>query len=108
MKRIILLNKDKMISSLKIDIEKNNIKIAELSHSFMNCQLEIKKLQEENSRLMNSHKSNNKYSERLNDLIKENTHLKNSIEILKHDITNSKYPYPQSDLNVTKIQKIMN
>jgi hypothetical protein len=94
----LLLNKDKMISSLKIDIEKNNIKFAELSHSYMNCQLEIKKLQEENNRLMNSLKSGNNYSERLNELIKENNHLKNSIEILKNDITIAKYP--QSDINI--------
>ena len=94
----LLLNKDKTISSLKIDIEKNNIKYAELNHSYMNCQLEIKKLQEENNRLMNSYKSENNYSQRLNDLIKENNHLKNIIEILKNDITNAKYP--QSDLNV--------
>ena len=94
----LLLNKDKMISSLKIDIEKNNIKFAELSHSYMNCQLEIKKLQEENNRLMNSLKSGNNYSERLNELIKENNHLKNNIEILKNDITIAKYP--QSDINI--------
>ena len=94
----LLLNKDKMISSLKIDIEKNNIKYAELNHSYMNCQLEIKKLQEENNRLMNSLKSGNNYSERLNELIKENNHLKNNIEILKNDITIAKYP--QSDINI--------
>ena len=94
----ILLNKDKMICSLKIDIEKNNIKYAELNHSYINSQLEIKKLQEENNRLMNSYKSENNYSERINSLIKENNHLKNSIEILKNNITNAKYP--QSDLNV--------
>ena len=95
----ILLSKDKMISSLKIDIEKNNIKYAELNHSYMNSQLEIKKLQEENIRLMSSYKSENNYSERLSDLIKENTHLKNSIEILKkNDLPSSKYP--QSDINI--------
>ena len=94
----LLLNKEKTISSLKIDIEKNNIKYAELNHSYMNCQIEIKKLQEENNRLMNSYKSESNYSQRLNDLIKENNHLKNSIEILKNDITNAKYP--KSDLNL--------
>lgn len=77
---------------------KNNIKYAELNHSYINSQLEIKKLQEENNRLMNSYKSENNYSERINSLIKENNHLKNSIEILKNNITNAKYP--QSDLNV--------
>ena len=87
-----------MISSLKIDIEKNNIKYADLNHNYMNCQLEVKKLQEENNRLKNCYKSESNYSERLNELIKENNHLKNSIEILKNDIDSSKYP--QSDLNV--------
>ena len=94
----LLLNKDKMIVSLKIDIEKNKIKYADLNHSYIKCQLEVKKLQEENNRLKNSYKSESNYSERLNELIKENNHLKNNIEILKNDITNSKYP--QSDLNV--------
>ena len=94
----LLLNKDKMISSLKIDIEKNNMQYAELNFNYKNCQLEVKKLQEENNRLKNCYKSESNYSERLNELIKENNHLKNSIEILKNDIASSKYP--QSDLNI--------
>ena len=94
----LLLSKDKMISSLKIDIEKNNMKYADLNHSYINCQLEVKKLKEENNRLKNCYKSESNYSERLNELIKENNHLKNSIEILKNDIASSKYP--QSDLNI--------
>jgi hypothetical protein len=99
----LLLNKDKTISSLKIDIEKNNIKYGELNLSYMNCQLEIKKLQEENNRLKNSYKSESNCSQRINDLIKENNHLKKSIEILKNDITNAKYPL--SDLNAKINQK---
>jgi len=96
----LLLNKDKMISSLKIDIEKNNMKYADLNHSYMNCQLEIKKLQEENNRLKNCYKSESNYSERLNELIKENSHLKNSIEILKNDISSSKYPQSVIDVKI--------
>jgi len=94
----LLLNKDKMISSLKIDIEKSNIKYQELDFSYKNCQLEIKKLKEENNRLSKSYKSENNFSERLNDLINENSYLKKSIEILRNDI--NIYKYPQSDINI--------
>ena len=83
------INKDKIISSLKSEIEKNNKKYSDLFNNY-------RKLQEENKRLQIKNGPNNNIYNKLNNLIKENIKLKNSIELLR---TNTPNNNSQSDLN---------
>ena len=78
------INKDKIISSLKSEIEKNNKNYSDLLNNY-------KRLQKENSTLKIQNKPNNKI---YNNLIKENYKLKNNIELLKTSNNGL-----QSDLN---------
>ena len=63
------LNKDKVISLLREDLEKSSKKNSDLIHNFKLHQVEIKKLSEENKNLSN----------KLNNIIKENNKLKSNI-----------------------------
>ena len=83
------INKDKIISSLKSEIEKNNKKYSDLFNNY-------RKLQEENKRLQIKNGPNNNIYNKLNNLIKENIKLKNNIELLR---TNAPNNNSQSDLN---------
>ena len=83
------MSKDKIISSLKSEIEKNNKKYSDLLNNY-------RKLQEENKRLQIKNVPNNNIYNKLNNLIKENIKLKNNIELLR---TNKPNNNSQSDLN---------
>jgi len=89
------ISKDKIISSLKLEIEKNSKKFSDLLNNY-------KKLQEENNKLkLKSGPDNNIYN-KLNNLIKENIMLKSNIELLR---TNPPNINSQSDLNYKLNQK---
>ena len=87
-------NKDKIISSLKEELEKNIKNYSELFNNFKNCQNQIKKLQEDNNKLSKQNEPDKNLINKLNKLVKENSILKNKIESLK---TNNIHPY--SDIN---------
>ena len=83
--------KEKTISSLKEELNKNNIKNMELINNINNYQLELKKMKEENNKLkqqiQNNRQKNNNIKE-LNNLIKENKILKNNAEQFKGNTFN--------------------
>ena len=83
------ISKDKIISSLKSEIEKNNKKYSDLLNNY-------KKLKEENNKLQTKNGTDISIYNKLNNLIKENIKLKSNIELLR---TNIPYNNSQSDLN---------
>ena len=83
------ISKDKIISSLKSEIEKNNKKYSDLLNNY-------RKLQEENNKLQIKNGQDNNIYNKLNNLIKENINLKRNIELLRTNTPNNK---SQSDLN---------
>ena len=89
---IIIKNKDKIISTLKENMNKNNKKYYELLKSVNNMKFEMKKIKEENSKLkqinfQNKGLSNNdkelNINMKISNLLKENNMLKKNIEELK-------------------------
>ena len=73
------LNKDKVISSLKDDLEKTNKKNMELMNNFKIYQIELKKLSDENNKLKKQKVLDKNLSNKFNNLIKENNSLKSNI-----------------------------
>ena len=84
------ISQEKIISSLKSEIEKNNKNYSDLLNNY-------KILQKENSKLKIKHEPNNNIYNKLNNLIKENIKLKNNIELLKINTSNNNNT--QNDLN---------
>ena len=84
------ISQEKIISSLKSKIEKNNKNYSDLLNNY-------KILQKENTKLkIKNEPDNNNIYNKINNLIKENLKLKNNIELLK---INASYNNSPNDLN---------
>ena len=83
------ISQEKIISSLKSKIEKNNKNFSDLLNNY-------KILQKENTKLKIKNEPDNNIYNKINNLIKENLKLKNNIELLK---INASYNNSPNDLN---------
>ena len=83
------ISQEKIISSLKSKIEKNNKNYSDLLNNY-------KILQKENTKLKIKNEPDNNIYNKINNLIKENLKLKNNIELLK---INASYNNSPNDLN---------
>ena len=89
------INKDKLISSLKEELEKSNKKNAELFKNFKIIQNQFNNLKEQNNIQRKSNPSDKALFNRLNELTQENNKLKLLLESIrsKSDRTKSDYNY---------------
>ena len=76
------ISQEKIISSLKSKIEKNNKNYSDLLNNY-------KILQKENTKLKIKNEPDNNIYNKINNLIKENLKLKNNIELLKINASNN-------------------
>ena len=90
----LILNKNKIISSSKQDLERNNKKRKLIFRNFKAAQTEIKFLKEENNKLFTLISSDKILINEFNNLMEENNRLKSTIEAI-----NSHYNAPNNNLN---------
>ena len=86
----LILNENKIISSLKQELEKSNKRNEQISRNFKASQTQINILKEENNKLYTLINSDKTLIYKFNNLMKENSRLKTTIEALSSPYNNSK------------------
>ena len=86
----LILNENKIISSLKQELEKSNKRSEQIFRNFKASQTEIKILKEEINKLYTLINSDKTLIYKFNNLMKENSRLKTTIEALSSPYNNSK------------------
>ena len=86
----LILNENKIISSLKQELEKSNKRSEQIFRNFKAPQTQINILKEENNKLYTLINSDKTLIYKFNNLMKENSRLKTTIEALSSPYNNSK------------------
>ena len=86
----LILNENKIISSLKQELEKSNKRNEQISRNFKASQTQINILKEENNKLYTLINSDKTLFYKFNNLMKENSRLKKTIDALSSSYNNSK------------------
>ena len=86
----LILNENKIISSLKQELEKSNKRSEQIFRNFKASQTQINILKEENNKLYTLINSDKTLFYKFNNLMKENSRLKTTIEALSSPYNNSK------------------